>query len=502
MTPLSEMTENNIEDPSKEHFLYSILNPKSLCFFGANNNLLKTMGSFQLWNIITEGFKGNIYPIHLREKKVLGLKAYKSVLDLPEIPDLAMIVISTRYIPKVMEECGQKGIKQLIITSGGFREIGPEGKRFSKQIDEIAGKYNIRFIGPNCLGVYNGWYQPENEKTKLNTFWVYKLPERGTISIASQSGTVASHLFWYAEDIGTKIGQSISLGNSNNIDIVDCLEYFKSDPHTDVLGLYIEEIKRGKEFISIAKEITPKKPIVAIYAGGTEAAFRAIGSHTGSIAGNDTIYETVFKETGIISTTSVTNFLHYLRVLSHGIFPKGNRIGIISDSGGASAMMAKSTERYGLQVPEFSKNLQSEISRVLTDISYPNNPVDLTFNLNQYNLYIKVPKLLIKSGEIDGIMIYGAFGVDEFIEVMEKAGFNTDFFSELGTSMSGVYLKPIRKLSRKYSIPIFYVGPQGYSDPWIREFIALDMPIFDLWDLPAKCMKILCQYSQYRKKLV
>jgi acyl-CoA synthetase (NDP forming) len=494
------MVEENSQTLSKQHFLDSILNPKSICFFGANNNLMKTMGSFQLRNIITEGFQGNIYPIHPREEQVLGIKAYKSVLDLPETPDLAMMVIPTKYIPQVMEQCGQKGIKRLIITSGGFQEIGSEGKRYSQKIDEIAKKYEMRFIGPNCLGIYNGWYIPENKKIRFNTFWIYKLPETGIISIASQSGTVASHLFWYAEDIGTKIGKSLSIGNSNNIDIVDCLEYFKNDPQTKVIGLYIEEIRRGKEFINIAKEITPKKPIVAIYAGGSKAASRSISSHTGSIAGNDEIYEAVFKETGILSATSATEFFHYLRVLSHGIFPRGKRIGIITDSGGAGAMMAKANEKIGLEVPEFSEKLQSEISKYISDISYPNNPVDLTFTLNQYNLYVKLPKLLMKSGEVDGIMIYGAFGVEEFLEVMKKSGFETKDLLDLGTSMSGVYLKPIQKLSRKYSIPIFYVGPQGYSDPWIKEFISLDMAIFDLWDLPVKCMEILCQYSKVRKK--
>ena len=233
------------------------------------------MGSMQLRNIIAGGgFNESIYPIHPRLNEVQGFKAYKSIFDVPIVPDLAFLILPTRVVPKVMEECGQKGIKQLIITSGGFREIGKEGIQLSKQIDEIANRYNMRFIGPNCLGILNNWYgYPEKENAYLNTFWIYFPHKRGNISIVSQSGTIAAQTTWYTNDLDIKIGKAISVGNERNIDIVDALEYFKDDPRTSVIGLYIEEVKRGKQFIELAKEISLKKPIVAIYAGGS-GAFR------------------------------------------------------------------------------------------------------------------------------------------------------------------------------------------------------------------------------------
>ncbi|MHA2287398.1 MAG: CoA-binding protein, partial [Promethearchaeota archaeon] len=212
------MTDCNENKLNSEHFLHNILNPKSIVVFGANNNLLTTMGSMQLRNIIAGGgFNSDIYPIHPRLDIIQGLKVYKSVIDLPIVPDLAFLILPTRVVPQVMEECGEKGIKNLLITSGGFREIGEEGINLSKMIDNIARKFNMRFIGPNCLGIYNAWYRfPEKQNAYINTFWPYATPKRGNISIISQSGTVAGQTFWHAKEMGVKISKSISIGNEKN----------------------------------------------------------------------------------------------------------------------------------------------------------------------------------------------------------------------------------------------------------------------------------------------
>ena len=488
----------------KDHFLYKILNPRSICVFGANNDLLMTMGSMQLRNFLAGGFKGKVYPIHPRLEKVQGFKAYKSVLDLPEIPELAFIILPPRVVPDVMEECGQKGIKGLIITSGGFRESGSDGIKLSEKISAIAKKYGIRFIGPNCLGVYNGWIQPEKENTYINTMWVYNVPKRGNVTMISQSGTIACHTFWHVNDIGLKIGQSISIGNEANIDIVDYLDYYKNDPYTSVIGLYIEEVKRGKEFIKLAKEITPFKPIVAIYVGGSEAAERSIMSHTGSIGGNERIYDAVFKETGIISTDLIDEFLYYLRALSHtmtyNIFLKGNRVGVITDSGGSGSMMTKTAEQYGLKVPEFSPELQAQIRELIPPTAGARNPVDVTFDVNFYNLLFKFPKMLMHSGEVDSIIVYGVFDFEEVFSIMKDSGFPVpDEIVNMSGSMDKAMLKPIQRLMKKNNIPVYYVGPQPYNYPWYQKFLESDVPIFSLWDMPTKCLKVLYDYSKYRQ---
>ncbi|TFG15757.1 MAG: hypothetical protein EU531_08115 [Promethearchaeota archaeon] len=490
------------ENPLFKHFLYPFLNPESICIFGANNEFLSTMGAMQLRNIIFGGFpKNKIFPIHPKLNEIQGLKAYKKVVDLPEIPQLALIILRPKTVPQVLEECGQKGIKNAIITSGGFREVG--NVDLNKILAQIADDYDIRFIGPNCLGVYNAWYKyPEYKEISLNTMWIYATPERGNISVIAQSGTVASHIFWICREKGVKIGKSVSIGNEDNIDTVDFLDFFSKDPQTKVIGIYIEEIKRGREFIELAKRVVPEKPVIGIYAGGTEAATRSIMGHTGAIAGNDKIFESVFQDTGIISTISIKDWMYYLRTFSSGIIPNGNRLAIITDSGGCGAMMAKAAEKYGLQVPEFSEELKLKLKNYVPEVANIDNPLDLTFQFNQYNLYIKIPKLIIKSGEVDGIILYAVFGFEEILDIIKSSGGKSYEEFEISNEMlKNIYLKPIQRLAKKERVPILYIGPQGYQNPWVREFLKANIPVFELWDMPVKCFTALTKYLDFKKSL-
>ncbi len=504
------MTGNSTDNPSKNHFIYKLLNPKSVCVLGANNNLLTTMGSMQLRNIIAgNGVGDNIYPIHPTLDNVQGFKAYKSILDLPDsiTPELAFMIIPPKYIPDMMQQCGIKGIKNLIITSGGFREIGDDGAELSKKIKTLSQKYGIRFIGPNCLGVYNGWYgYPEIDNAYFHTHWVPFTPKRGNVSIASQSGTIASLIVWHTNQMDLRIGKSISVGNENNIDLVDFLEFFRDDPQTEVIGLYIEEIKRGREFKKLAKEISVKKPIVAIYAGGSEGASRSIMSHTGSIGGNQKIYDALFKETGIIATNSVREFLFFLRTFSwaqrNNIYPKGNRVALVGDSGGASSMMAKTSELYGLKVPEFSKTLQRQIHELIPPTASALNPVDLTFDTNFQNLFVRIPKMVANSGEIDSIMVFGVFDFNEVVELMVGTGYELDEkFKLFASTAETAYIKPTKRLIKKSKIPIFYIGPMPFGHSVYKTFFRFDVPIFETWDEPTKCMSVLTQYYNFRAKM-
>jgi len=488
------------------HFLDDFLNPQSVAIYGANNQFGTTFGTFLLMNIITYGYKRNIYPIHLKLDSVLGYKAYKNISDVPEVPDLVIIVLPPKAVPQVFRECGEKGVKNLVVISGGFREVtGVKENNLTEEICEIADKYGMRFTGPNCFGFFNAWIDPANGQI-FNMMVSNKQRRPGKFSLASQSGTMTSHIFGDVENHDVDIGKTISVGNEANINIVDFLEYFKNDENTNTVGLYIEEIKRGQKFIEVAKEISPKKPIIAIYSGGSGAANRAISSHTGSMAGNSKIFDAMIKETGIIKTHYVREFLDLAGILSKDdvIYPKGKRLGIITNSGGPGAMIAHNAERKGLIVPELSSELQDKFSKMMAHTASFRNPIDLTFDMNIFNLYVNIPKILMRSGEIDAIIIYGVFGfksmlnmddnpVAKYIEMPEQANI-TDL-----NNMDKLFIAPTMKLSKKHSIPIFYINPQSYANEWSNEIRGYGANVFNLWDRPVNALAKLCEYAEYRR---
>jgi len=490
---------------SENHFLHGFLNPKSIAFYGANNQGA-SLASIQIMNLIKSEYDGKIYPIHPKLETVMGFKAYKSISDVSEVPDLVVIVLPAKIVPGIFRECGEKGVKRIILISGGFRELVEDRKNtLSEQIKSIAKEYGIRFIGPNCLGVFNNYYGELDSNRAFNTA-IWENIKRGTFSIASQSGTLSSHIWFDPDNLDLGLSKSLSVGNEANIDVVDCLEYYKDDPNTSVIGLYIEELKRGKQFLKLAKQITPHKPIIAIYVGGSEAGNRALQSHTGSLAGNAKIYDAVFKESGIIKTEYVTEFLDIAFVLCNGILPKGKRLAIITNSGGPGAMIANNAEKQGLIIPELSQSLQEKLKEVLPPTASFKNPIDCTFDMNLPYFYIDLPELIMKSGEIDIIIQYGVVGfqdvMDDYLKY-ERIAKYAQFKHQPDVVMDGMAKKlisPTIANSKKYSVPILYVSPMCYTSPWSKRLRANGALLFKYWDRPVNCLSKICDYAEYKRK--
>ncbi|MFO8017748.1 MAG: CoA-binding protein [Promethearchaeia archaeon] len=486
------------------HFIEKFITPESIAIYGANNQGMG-IGSIQLMNLIRYGFKGNLYPIHLKLERIMGLKAYETIADVPEIPDLVIIALPAKIVPQIFQECGEKGVESIVLVSGGFRET--ENQKTSglrAQIKEVAENYGMRFIGPNCLGVYNGWIYPEDKNNVFNMNIWAEIP-RGKFSIISQSGTLSSHIWFDPKNLDLGLGKSFSVGNEADINVIDVLKYLKDDPQTDVIGLYIEEIKEGRRFMELAKEITPHKPIIGIYVGGTEASNRALKSHTGSIAGNSRIYEGVFRETGIIKTELVEEFLDLDRFAVNGIFPQGNRVGVLTNSGGPGVMIAHNAEQNGLVVPEFSGELQEKLREMVIPTASTRNPLDTTFDLEPFNYYVKIPKILMKSGEIDILIIYGVFGLQDVLrEYLKDEGIrSTAEFKKMVEKnkppLEEILIPPIQKLSQKTSIPVIYINPENYNSKWSKKIRQKGALLFKLWDRPTRCLKKLVDYKKYKK---
>lgn len=378
------------------------LHPSSIAFMGASNNLA-TMGTVQLINLISGGFKGKIYPVHPSEEYVIGIKAYRTLFEIPEVPDLLVMVLPTHLVIEKLKEAGSKGIDRVVIISAGFSEVGRSD--LQEELKKTAQDLGIRIIGPNCIGLIN-------TSLSMNFTYVPYDAKPGWVGIASHSGTYICHIFPILRRYGLGISSAISLGNEVNTDIIDALEYFESDERTRVVLLYIEGIRRGRKFVEVARRVSMKKPIIAIYSGGTEAGARSAISHTSAMVVPDNLMDAVFNQTGILRASSLEEMFEWAVALGTQPPMRGKRIGIISLAGGPATSMADVAQRCGLSVPEFSPELQKKIRRFLPHTGSSRNPVDITFSMDMNSFYETLPRLLLESDEIDALAVYYSLGVD------------------------------------------------------------------------------------------
>ncbi len=476
-----------------EHPLHTILNPKSIAFVGASSNLAKP-GALHLLSLIGT-FKGKIYPIHPTGKQVLGLHTYKSILHLPGPVDLLVIMVPNTMVPALLKQAGEKGIKHAIIITAGYSEMGKKGKGLEKEINEIANKYNIRFLGPNCIGAVN----PENG---LNTTFFVIKNRPGHLGIISQSGSFITQTLHYFSNIGLGISKAISVGNQANIDLVDCLEYLGKDPATKTIALYIEGIKRVREFLKVAKRITPKKPIIAVYAGGTEAGARASISHTASLSAKDELYDGLFKQTGIIRAESIIELFDIGLVLSTQPTLNNNRICIITNSGGPGACLADQCERQGLRVPKLSLETQKCIGEITPSISALKNPIDITMSFDYDLLLYKLPKIVLERENIGGIIIYGLFGPMHMREKIESIKNKIDNLpTELLALMDKYCMQACDKLiefKNNINKPIIFSSLTGPEDPAIKYLQDNNIPVILGMKRAVTCMKALWDYQKIK----
>ncbi|MBF0227209.1 MAG: acetate--CoA ligase family protein [Desulfobacterales bacterium] len=468
--------------------LVNILSPKSIAILGASNNPFK-MGTMQFLNLLYSGFSGDIFPIHPEEKNVFGIKAYPSINSLPYAPDMAMLVVPPKLVVNMIDEFGKIGTRYAVIITAGFKETGEEGIKREQDLIETANKYGFRFLGPNCMGLIN-------TRLPLNITATPVLGLPGNLSLASQSGTYIAQTTLYLQKNGIRLNKAVSVGNEANIDLTDCLEYFGNDIDTKAIGLYIECIRRPEKFLEVARKITKNKPIVAQYVGGTEAGSRAGSSHTGSMAGPDYIYNGLFEQAGVIRVNTIEEVYCIGNALALQPKLKGNRIGILTNSGGPGTAIASTLDSNGLEIPTFSENLQEKIKPLIAGYASSKNPVDLTFHVDMSVLTKSLPKAMIESDEIDGLIVHGiidtgwaelAFPVFQkfFGVTLEKLrdNFKTDV-SEF-VKMPFINDKPVLVSS-------FF----GLEDNAVVNFHEHGIPVFNSPEKAAFTMAKMYQYAQ------
>ncbi|MEM0315213.1 MAG: acetate--CoA ligase family protein [Archaeoglobaceae archaeon] len=343
----------------------SFFYPNSIALVGASAKK-GSVGNVILKNL--KKFGGKIYAINPNHTEIEGVECFPSVESLPEVVDLAIIATPARTVSEIVDECGRKGIKNVIVISAGFRETGSEGAVLEEKVAEIARKHGIRLLGPNCLGVIN----PE---INLNATFSEIMPRKGKIAFLSQSGAFILAVILWAQKAKFGFSKIVSMGNKAVLSEADFLRFFATDEKTDAIMLYVEGIRNGREFMEIARKVAKEKPIIVMKAGKTESGAKAASSHTGSLAGSYEIYKTAFEQCGVVVAETVEELFDFSFALSR--FRRAGRVAIVTNSGGPGVMASDAVEINGLELANFKKETIEELRKILPPSANFYNPVDI-----------------------------------------------------------------------------------------------------------------------------
>lgn len=477
----------------EESRLFKLTNARSVAFLGASSRPT-SMGSSILTSLLASGFKGKVYPLHPKEKKVNGLEAYERAIDLPEVPDLVIIVLPTAIVCQAMEECGQAGIRQAIVVSGGFKEVGGEGSVLEAELKEIVQRHGITMIGPNCLGIANLHQNLNSTPLSLDC-------APGFVGLVSQSGSFVTQMFNYLERLNLGFSTAFSVGNEADVDIIDCLEYLAVCPHTKVIALYLEGIKRGQAFIETVKKISVKKPIVAVYIGGSEAGRNAAFSHTGSMSGPDILYDGVFQQCGIIRAYSITELFDICWALAVLPRPQGDRVVIQTHSGGPGACAADACSREGFHLPPLSSQTEKELEPFLPQMASTKNPVDLTFTQNPAEYFFNIPEVLLKETVVDYLLIYIMIPESTIRSRLQEMGMSQEKTEKTLMDIAQFAEQSILSLRDAHNKPIVGFTYRSLDEYLVKRLIKQGVPVYPDPSRAARAMKSISDYYKTKEAL-
>lgn len=445
--------------------LKELFEPSSLAVIGASSNPAK-IGHEVLRNIIEGGYRGRIFPVNPRTPEILGLKAYASVEMIPVPVDLAIVAIPSAFVPGVMEECAEKGVKAAIIISGGFREVGKEGKRLEESLKEIAVKSGIRIVGPNCQGV-------NVPSSGLAATFGGFARKPGSIAVISQSGTVGAAVQCWADREGLGISKCINLGNKVDVDEVDLIEYLEEDDDTRVIAIYVEGLRDGRAFMDAALQVGRIKPIVLLKSGRTDAGMKAVLSHTASLAGSYEVFKAAMGQVGVVTANSLEELYDFAKAFSLLPLPLGRGVLMIESTGGAGILAVDQCDRLGLRLPELDERAVSRLRRNLSETVVFSNPFDLTSEaLNPENYRMVIEENSSNCEFHAYITIFGD-PIPGAAEIVKEASDGTD--------------KPII---------VIYVGGGDVEEREKAKMHSLGIPVFPSPERGVKALGALVQYSE------
>ncbi len=394
--------------------------PKSVAVIGASDDPRKL--GYDVFKNLRRYPGGNVYPINVRREYVQGVKAYRSVKDLPEAPELAVIIVPKKFVKPSLIECGEVGVRAAIIITAGFRETGEEGLREELELVKIAKEYGIRVVGPNCVGVMN-------VPAGLNATFVMDA-KPGHIGFISQSGALGGAIIYKTVKELIGFSKFISVGNMADVDFSDLMLYLRDDPDTKAIALYVEGVRKGRRFMEVAEEVVKVKPVIVLKGGRFGKGARAVASHTGSLAGNYGIYEAAFRQSGIIEASTIDELLSMARAFTEPLpsLTSAGMIGaaILTNAGGAGVLVTDELERRGMAVTDLSLDTVKKLRSILPPMAAVKNPVDMIASATGSEYY-EVTKLLLEDPNV-GLVIaacvvptFGGMSPTEHAEGVVKA---------------------------------------------------------------------------------
>ncbi len=461
--------------------LKKFFDAESFCVIGASTNPQKPGGVVA--ENFAKNFPGKLYLVNPKggEHEFAGTMytLHKSVLDIEDQIDVAIIIVPAKYAPQTMEQCGKKGIKNVIVTTGGFSEIGEEGVKLQQQMYNYMEEYNINVVGPNCLGLYapslgyDTMFLPENK---------LKRPKPGKVSISTQSGAFGAAFIDQLSRLGTGkwVSKFISYGNASDINEADCIEYIGHDPDTKMVLIYIEDFKNGRKFMNLAKEVSLKKPIMGIKANRTEAGAKAGASHTAALSSDNAIVDDLLTEAGMIRVITWDELEDCVLTFATQPLPKGDNVAIITDGGGAGVMASDMVSDCNLSLATFSPDVQAHLDEIFPIFYATTNPIDITGSANADDYY-KALEAAYNDASVDSVVnicipCIPGLDINEYIDVT----------------------RDLAKRGKKPFVTALIGG--GEADYAFNKLLSEDIPVFRSPGRAVKAIGMLTDYAKYLKK--
>ena len=471
-----------------------IFEPSSIAFLGATDNQAK-WGYRIFANIVFGGYQGRLYPINPSKDEILGKKVYRTVGELPEVPDLAVIVIPPPGVPKVLQECADKGIKSVIVITAGFAEVDKAGENLQGEMVAIASRAGLRFIGPNTDGIVNPHHKLYAEMPPI-------FPFAGPVSIVSQSGNIVGTMMRMTMESGFGCAKCISSGNEADLHAEDYMQYLADDPHTRVIISYVEGFKDGRRFFETAKEVTKKKPIVMLKTGETPAGAIAAKSHTASLAGLDTVVDAMCEQSGIVRVRHLDEMVDASTAFLCHPLPRGRRVGIVTAGGGWGVLCADACAKRGLDVVKFPPELIEELNGFMPPWWSHGNPVDMVAGIFGEGV-LRCVETVLRSPTVDGVIFLGimpALPMEQFRRAMKSE--DKDHMRDAILSAIVHIFDRLKEMTAKYDKPVV-VGSepiafgQGLSTKIIRALAGRNAVSYDMPHKPADAFASLVRYAEY-----